>query len=85
MIDFYSGFIRLDNVLDVNDNIFLKELSQKLIIRLKVLYDICEDFIVLKDVKKYSFKLNNNQRADYQLKMFKTIFTRIIIEVIIKR
>ena len=30
-----------------------------------MLYDTRENFIVLKDVKKYLFKLNNNQRANY--------------------
>ena len=44
-----------------------------------MLYDIYKNFIVLKNVKKYLFKLNNNQRADYQLKIFKIIFIRIII------
>ena len=36
---------------------------------------------MLKKAKKYLFKLNNNQRADYQLKMFKTIFIRITNEI----
>ena len=54
----------------------MKKLLKKLITRLKVLYDTYKDFNVLKKTKKYLFKLNNNQRADYQLKMFKTIFTR---------
>ena len=39
---------------------FLKEFFEKLITRLKILYNIRENFIVLKDVKKYLFKLNNN-------------------------
>ena len=39
---------------------------------------------MLKDVKKHSFKLNNNQRANYQFKIFKTIFIRIIIDEIKK-
>ena len=49
-----------------------------------MLYDIRENIIVLKDVKKYLFKLNNNQRIDYQLKMFKIIFIRIIADEIKK-
>ena len=49
-----------------------------------MLYNTYKDFIVLKDVKKYLFKLNNNQRANYQFKMFKTIFIRIIINEIKK-
>ena len=62
----------------------MKELFEKLITRLKILYDIYEDFIVLKDVKKYLFKLNNNQRANYQFRMFKIIFIRIIVDGIRK-
>ena len=49
-----------------------------------MLYNIRESFIVLKDVKEYLFKLNNNQRANYQFKMFKTIFIRVIINEIKK-
>ena len=49
-----------------------------------MLYNTREDFIVLKNVKKYLFKLNNNQRANYQLKIFKIIFIRIIIDEIKK-
>ena len=30
-----------------------------------MLYDIRENFIILKDVKEYLFKLNNDQRANY--------------------
>ena len=52
--------------------------------RLKNLYDIRENFIILKNAKKYLFKLNNNQRADYQLRIFKMIFIRIIIKLIKK-
>ena len=80
-IEFYLNFIRFNIFFNINENTFLKELFEKLIIRLKVLYDTREDFNVLKKIKKYLFKLNNNQRADYQLKMFKTIFTRIINEI----
>ena len=47
-----------------------------------MLYDIYKDFIVLKDVKEYLLKLNNNQRINYQLKMFKTAFIQIIIDEI---
>ena len=39
---------------------------------------------MLKDAKKYLFKLNNNQRVDYQLEMFKVIFIRIVINMIKK-
>ena len=39
---------------------------------------------MLKNAKKYLFKLNNNQRINYQFKMFKTTFTRIIINKIKK-
>ena len=49
-----------------------------------MLYNTREDFIVLKDVKKYLFKLNNNQRANYQFKIFKIIFIRIIVDEIKK-
>ena len=56
----YLNFIRFNNVFDIDDNIFLKEFSPKLIIRFKILYDIYEDFIVLKNAKKCLFKLNNN-------------------------
>ena len=62
----------------------MKKLFEKLIIRLKMLYNTRENFIVLKDVKKYLFKLNNNQRINYQFKMFKTIFIQIIINKIKK-
>ena len=75
-IEFYSDFIRFDVSFDINENTLLKEFPEKLIIRLKVLYNIREGFNVLKKIKKYLFKLNNNQRADYQLKIFKTTFTR---------
>ena len=76
-IKFYLNFIRFNIFFDINENTLLKELSKKLIIRLKVLYDTREGFNVLKKIKKYLFKLNNNQRANYQLKMFKIIFIRI--------
>ena len=59
-IEFYSDFIRLNVSFDINENILLKEFFEKLIIRLKVLYDTREDFNVLKKTKKYLFKLNNN-------------------------
>ena len=36
---------------------------------------------MLKKTKKYLFKLNNNQRVNYQLKMFKAAFTRIINKI----
>ena len=49
-----------------------------------MLYNIRKDFIVLKDVKEYLFKLNNNQRANYQFKTFKTIFIRVIVDEIKK-
>ena len=62
----------------------MKELFEKLIIRLKILYNTCEGFIVLRNIKKYLFKLNNNQRANYQFKMFKTISTRITVDEIKK-
>ena len=39
---------------------------------------------MLKDVKKYLFKLNNNQRANYQFKIFKITFIRAIINEIKK-
>ena len=39
---------------------------------------------MLKNAKKHLIKLNNNQRADYQFKMFKSIFIRIIINIIKK-
>ena len=39
---------------------------------------------MLKDAKKYLFKLNNNQRINHQFKMFKTFFTRIVIDIIKK-
>ena len=64
-IKFYLNFIRLDNALAFDNNILLKKNSDKLIKRLKNLYDIREDFIMLKNAKEYLFKLNNNQRADY--------------------
>ena len=64
-IEFYLNFIRLNISLDINENILLKELSEKLTTRLKVLYNTREDFNVLKKTKKYLFKLNNNQRANY--------------------
>ena len=80
-IEFYSDFIRLDVSLNINENTLLKKLFEKLIIRLKVLYDTREGFNVLKKAKKYLFKLNNNQRVNYQFKIFKAIFTRIINEI----
>ena len=49
-----------------------------------MLYDIYKGFIMLKDVKKYLFKLNNNQRANYQFKIFKITFIRAIINEIKK-
>ena len=49
-----------------------------------MLYNTRKDFTVLKDVKKCLFKLNNNQRADYQFKIFKIIFTRVIVNEIKK-
>ena len=64
-IEFYLDFIRFGVFFDINENILLKELFEKLIIRLKVLYDTRGGFNVLKKIKKYLFKLNNNQRADY--------------------
>ena len=51
---------------------------------MKILYDTHKGFTVLKNAKKYLSKLNNNQRANYQLKMFKTIFTRITADEIKK-
>ena len=39
---------------------------------------------MLKNVKKYLFKLNCNQRANYQFKIFKTIFIRNVIDIIRK-
>ena len=62
----------------------MKKLSKKLIIRLKILYNTREGFVVLKDIKKYLFKLNNNQRINYQFKIFKTIFIRAIANEIKK-
>ena len=59
-IKFYLNFIRFDGVFIFDDNIFLKELFKKLVKRLKNLYDIREGFIILKNAKKYLFKLNNN-------------------------
>ena len=49
-----------------------------------MLYNTRENFIVLKNVKKYLFKLNNNQWANYQFKIFKIIFIRIIVNEIKK-
>ena len=60
-IEFYSDFIRLDDALILDDNILLKKLFDKLIKRLKNLYDIREGFIILKNAKEYLFKLDNNQ------------------------
>ena len=77
-IEFYSNFIRLDDALAFDDDIFLKKLFDKLIKRLKDSYDTREGFIILKDAKEYLFKLNNNQRANYQLRIFKTVFIRTI-------
>ena len=37
---FNLNFIRLNDFLNIDENIFLKELFEKLIIRLKILYDI---------------------------------------------
>ena len=59
-IEFYLNFIRFDIFLNIDEDILLKELSKKLITRLKVLYDTRESFNVLKKIKKYLFKLNNN-------------------------
>ena len=59
-IEFYSDFIRFNISFNIDEDIFLKELLEKLIIRLKILYDIYEGFNVLKKTKKYLFKLNNN-------------------------
>ena len=64
-IEFYLDFIYFDNALILDNNIFLKKLFNKLIKRLKDLYDTHENFIILKNAKKYLFKLNNNQRANY--------------------
>ena len=46
--------------LNIDKDTLLKKLFKKLIIRLKMLYDTRKNFIVLKDVKKYLLKLNNN-------------------------
>ena len=78
------NFTRFDNFFNIDENILLKEFSEKLIIRLKMLYDTYKDFIVLKDIKEYLLKLNNNQRTNYQFKIFKIIFTRIIADEIKK-
>ena len=59
-IKFYSDFIHFNDTLALDNNIFLKEFLKKLIKRLKDLYNIRENFIILKNVKKYLFKLNNN-------------------------
>ena len=59
-IEFYSNFIRLGVFFNINENTLLKELLEKLITRLKVLYDTREGFNVLKKIKKYLLKLNNN-------------------------
>ena len=59
-IKFYLDFIRFDNVFNVDNNIFLKKKFDKLIKRLKNLYDIYKNFIILKNAKNYLFKLNNN-------------------------
>ena len=83
-IEFYLDFIRLDDVFVFDNNIFLKEFLDKLIKRLKNLYDIYKDFIMLKNAKEYLFKLNNNQRADYQFRIFKAIFIQIITGLIKK-
>ena len=83
-IKFYSNFIRFDDALAFDDDIFLKKLFDKLIKRLKNLYDIREDFIMLKNAKEYLFKLNNNQRINYQLRIFKATSTRTITELIKK-
>ena len=80
-IEFYLDFIRFDTFFNINENTLLKEFLEKLITRLKVLYNTREDFNVLKKTKKYLFKLNNNQRVDYQFKIFKAIFTRTINEI----
>ena len=39
---------------------FKKKLFDKLVKRLKNLYDIRKNFIILKNAKKYLLKLNNN-------------------------
>ena len=80
-IKFYLNFIYLDNIFALNDNILLIKLFDKLIKRLKNLYDIYKIFIMLKDAKKHLFKLNNNQRINYHLRMFKATFIRIIIKL----
>ena len=59
----------------------MKKLFEKLIKRLKNLYNIYKSFIILKNAKKYLFKLNNNQRADYQFRIFKAISTRTITKL----
>ena len=83
-IKFYLDFIRFNNAFALDNNTLLKKLSNKLIKRLKNSYDTREDFIILKNVKEYLFKLNNNQRANYQFRIFKATFTRTIIELIRK-
>ena len=83
-IEFYLNFIHFNDFFNIDNDIFLKKNLEKSITRLKVLYDTRKDFIVLKNAKKYLFKLNNNQRANYQLKIFKTISTRIVINMIKK-
>ena len=39
---------------------------------------------MLRDAKKYLFKLNNNQRANYQFRIFKIVFIRNAINMIEK-
>ena len=64
MHNYSSSFIQISFVLmiflNIDKDTLLKKLFKKLIIRLKMLYDTRKNFIVLKDVKKYLLKLNNN-------------------------
>ena len=60
-IKFYLNFIRFNDSFDIDEDTLLKKLFKKLIIRLKMLYDTRENFIVLKEIKEYLLKLNNNQ------------------------
>ena len=83
-IKFYSNFIRFNDILVFDDDTLLKEFPNKLIKRLKNSYDTHKGFIILKDAKEYLFKLDNNQRIDYQLRIFKAISIRIITGLIKK-
>ena len=56
----YLNFIRFNKAFDFDDVIFLKEFFDKLIKRLKNLYNIYKNLIILKNIKEYLFKLNNN-------------------------